>query len=107
MNYVLHVNRPIQMFYWTAFLPARNDLNIVPLCDTAMLHRYMLHTVTVNILIQIIIKESKIVEMTRKFQFDKYTFSRLTDNNILDFTRIYLDAFHINSFRKYDVKTKL
>ena len=56
---------------------------------------------------QTIIKESKIVEMTRKFQFDKYTFSQLTDNNILDFTRNYLAAFHLNSFRHFEGKTKL
>ena len=44
--------------------------------------------------------------MTRKFQIDKYT-SRLTDNNILDFTRNYLAAFHLNSFRQFEGKTKL
>ena len=29
---------------------------------------------------------------------DKYTFSRLTDNNIFDYTLVYLTAFHVNVY---------
>ena len=45
--------------------------------------------------------------MIRKFQFDKYTFSQLMDNNILYFTRNYLAAFHLISFKQFEGKTKL
>ena len=55
---------------------------------------------------QMILKESKIIELTRKFQFEKYAFSRLTDNVVFDHTRNYLAAFYINSFRHYDGKSK-
>ena len=50
---------------------------------------------------QIVLKESKIIELTRKFQFAKYTFSRLTDNLIFDLIRNYLAAFYIISFRHW------
>ena len=39
------------------------------------------------------IKDSIIVELTRKYQFDRYIFSRLTDNKILDYVKEYLAAF--------------
>ena len=51
-------------------------------------------------------KESKIIKLTRKFQFEKYVFSRLTDNLIFDHIRNYLAAFYINSFRHYEGKSK-
>ena len=53
-----------------------------------------------------LIRETKIVELSRKFKFDKYSFSRLTDNNIFEFTRNYLAAFvegqcsHINGLTR-------
>ena len=53
-----------------------------------------------------LIRESKIVELTRKFKFDRYSFSRLTDNKIFEFTRNYLAAFvegqfsHINGLTR-------
>ena len=55
---------------------------------------------------QMILKESKIIELTRKFQFEKYAFSRLTDNLIFDHIRYYLTAFYINSFSHYEGKSE-
>ena len=56
---------------------------------------------------QNLLKESKITELTRKYQFDKYAFSRLTDNVNFDHSRSYLAAFHLNSFNNYKEKSKI
>ena len=56
---------------------------------------------------QNLLKESKITELTREYQFDKYAFSRLTDNVICDHSRIYLAAFHLNAFNNYKGKSKI
>ena len=48
------------------------------------------------------INDSEIVELRRKYKFDRYTFSRLTDNKILEYVRDYLAAFYVNSFRKFE-----
>ena len=45
------------------------------------------------------IRDNKIVELTRKFKFDRYAFSRLTDNRIFENTRYYLAAFVEGQFR--------
>ena len=55
---------------------------------------------------QSMIKETKIVELTKKYQFERYSFSRLTDNNVFDYIRNYLAAFHLNTFRQIEGKTK-
>ena len=56
---------------------------------------------------QMLLKESKIIELTGKFQFEKYAFSRLTDNLVFDHIRNYLAAFYINSFRNFEGKSKV
>ena len=56
---------------------------------------------------QNLLRESKITELIRKFQFDKYAFSILTDNKNFDQTRLYLGAFHINSFNNYKRNSKI
>ena len=45
-----------------------------------------------------LIRDNKI-ELTRKFKFDRYAFSRLTDNRIFEYTRYYLAAFVEGQFR--------
>ena len=54
-----------------------------------------------------VLKETKIVELTRKFQFEKYEFSRLTENLVFDHIRNYLAAFYINFFRHFEGKSKV
>ena len=56
---------------------------------------------------QNLLKESRVIELNKKYQFDKYAFSRLTDNKIFDHTHIYLAIFHINKFRNYKIKSKI
>ena len=56
---------------------------------------------------QNLLKESRVTELTKKYQFDKYAFSRLTDNEIFYHVRIYLAIFHINKFRNYKIKSKI
>ena len=52
-------------------------------------------------------RETKIVELTRKYQFDRYSFSRLTDNKIFDYVSEYLAAIFVNSFRKYKGRSRM
>ena len=54
-----------------------------------------------------LLKESKISEITRKFQFEKYAISRLTDNNIYDLTRLYLAIFYLGEFTNFENHTKI
>ena len=42
-----------------------------------------------------------------RIQFERYSFSRLTDNNVFDYIRNYLAAFHLNTFRQIEGKTKI
>ena len=56
---------------------------------------------------QNLLRDSRIAELTKKYQFDKYAFFRLTDNNIFDYTRTYLASFHLNNFRNYKTKSKI
>ena len=56
---------------------------------------------------KLLLKESKISEITRKFQFEKYAISRLSDNNIYDLTRIYLAIFHLGEFTSFENHTKV
>ena len=53
------------------------------------------------------LRESKITELTKKYQFDNNAFSKLTDNEIFAHTRIYLASFHLNDFRSYETKSKI
>ena len=57
-------------------------------------------------LIKDLIKENKIVELTRKYNFDRYAFSRLTDNKIFEYTRHYLAAFVEGQFRHIESLTR-
>ena len=52
-------------------------------------------------------KDSTIVELTREYQFDRYTFWILTDNKILDCVRKYLAAFYVNSFRQFEIRSRM
>ena len=54
-----------------------------------------------------LLKESKISEITRKFQFEKYAISRLSDNNIYDLTRLYLAIFYLGEFTNFENHTKI
>ena len=56
---------------------------------------------------KLLLKESKISEITRKFQFEKYAISRLADNKIYDLTRLYLAIFHIGKFTSFENQTKI
>ena len=53
------------------------------------------------------LRESKITELTKKYQFDKCAFSRLTDNEIFDHARIYLACFYLNGFKSCKTKSKI
>ena len=52
------------------------------------------------------IRENKIVELTRKFKFDRYSFSRLADNEIFEYRRYYLAAFVEGQFRQINGLTR-
>ena len=60
-----------------------------------------------NLSIFNLLRDSRIAELTKKYQFDKYAFSRLTDNEIFYYTRTYLTSFHLNNFRNYKMKSKI
>ena len=51
------------------------------------------------------IKEKKIVELTRKYNFDRYAFSRLTEK-FFEYTRHYLAAFVEGQFRHIEGLTR-
>ena len=53
-----------------------------------------------------IIKESKIVELTRKYQCERYGISRLTDSAIFEQVRLHLALFHVFNFTSYEGLTK-
>ena len=42
---------------------------------------------------QKLLRESKITELTKKYKFDKYTFSRFTDNEIFEHARLIWHVF--------------
>ena len=48
---------------------------------------------------QRLLGESKIVELTKKFQFEKYAFSRLTENENFEHARLYIACFYLNEFK--------
>ena len=53
-----------------------------------------------------LLKESKIVELTRKFQFERYALARLTDSKIFEQVRSHLALFHLFNFTSYEGLTK-
>ena len=56
---------------------------------------------------QNLLRDSRIAELSKKYQFDKYAFSRLMDNKSFDYTRTYLASIHLNNFRNYKTKSKI
>ena len=52
--------------------------------------------IIIIIIVVVVIKVSKISELTKKFQFEKYAFSRLTENENFEHARLYLACFHLN-----------
>ncbi|KAJ4443796.1 hypothetical protein ANN_05576 [Periplaneta americana] len=48
-----------------------------------------------------LLRESKVTELTNKFNFGKYAFYRLTDNNIFDLVRNYLPMLTKYRYRKF------
>ena len=56
---------------------------------------------------QKILRESKIAELTKKFQYGNYAMSRLTDNVNFEHARIYLASFYINDFKDYKTRSKI
>ena len=42
---------------------------------------------------QKLLKEKKLAELTKKFQFERYAMARLTENDIFEHTRMYLACF--------------
>ena len=52
----------------------------------------------------LLLRDSRIAELTNKHQFGKYAFSRLRDSEIFYYTRTYLASFHLNNFRNYKKK---
>ena len=53
------------------------------------------------------LRENRIAELTKKFQYGKYAMSRLTDNIIFERARNYLSCFYINDFKEYKSKSKI
>ena len=53
-----------------------------------------------------LLKESKIVELTRKFQFERYALARLTDSKIYEQVRSHLALFYLFNFTSFEVLTK-
>ena len=56
---------------------------------------------------QKLLRERKIAELTKKFQFGKYGMSRLTENKIFDRVRRYLACFYINEFENVKDRSKI
>ena len=56
---------------------------------------------------QRVLGESKIVELTKKFQFEKYAFSRLTENENFEHARLYSACFYLNNFKSYKMRSKI
>ena len=56
---------------------------------------------------QKLLRERKIAELTRKFQFGKYGLSRLTENEIFERVRRYLACFYINEFVNVKERSKI
>ena len=56
---------------------------------------------------QKLLRERKIAELTKKFQFGKYGMSRLTENEIFDRVRRYLACFYINEFENVKDRSKI
>ena len=53
-----------------------------------------------------LLRESKIIELTRKFQFERYALARLTDSKIYDQVRSHLALFHLFNFTSFEGLTK-
>ena len=53
-----------------------------------------------------LIKDSRIVELTRKLQCERYAISRLTDSAVFDQVRSHLAIFHLFDFTSYEGLTK-
>ena len=51
-------------------------------------------------------KDSRIVELTRKFQCERYALARLTDIAIFEQVRSHLAIFHLFDFTSYEGLTK-
>ena len=54
-----------------------------------------------------LIKEKKLAELTRKFQFGKFGMSRLTENEIYERVRKYLACFYINDLVNVKERSKI
>ena len=53
-----------------------------------------------------LLRETKIVELTREFQFERYAIARLTDSKIFEQVRSHLALFHVFNFTSFEGLTK-
>ena len=49
--------------------------------------------------------QANIVELTKKYLFERYSFLRLT-NNVSNYIGTYLAAFYLNTFRQIERKNQ-
>ena len=56
---------------------------------------------------QKILREKKIAELAKKFQFERYAMARLIENDIFEHARMYLACFYLNEFKNYKTRSKI